>query len=194
MIPSHLQNYLELFARTGEPEIPSLKMIQLLSIPGTDLPGFFNLNVRRQAAARDYLKLWLDNGLDAILMPPAAHTTVPHDTWNRATYTGLWNYLDYPAVIIPVDTVCESDVVDDPSNAKYGAEDAKLYSLCMWSPPAGFLEELMLIYYSLLFSIDTGPELYKNAPIAVQLVGYRYADEKLVSTAALVDSIVNGAQ
>jgi amidase len=47
------------------------------------------------------------------------------------TYTGLWNYLDYPAVVIPVDKVQESDSVDDPSNAKYGAEDATLYSLCM---------------------------------------------------------------
>ncbi|KAF7560568.1 hypothetical protein G7046_g3584 [Stylonectria norvegica] len=155
------ENYLELFARTGEPPIPSLTGCQLLSIPGTDLPGFFNLNVRRQAAARDYLKVWLDNEIDAILMPPAAHTTVPHDTWSTVSYTCLWNYLDYPAIIIPVDTVNESDVVDHISNAKYGTEDAKVYSLY------------------------TGPELYKDAPIAVQLVGYRYRDEALLSTAPL---------
>jgi amidase len=42
--------------------------------------------------------------------------------------------------------------------------------------------------------LDTGPELYKDAPICVQLVGYRYADEALANTAALVDSIVNGAK
>jgi len=42
--------------------------------------------------------------------------------------------------------------------------------------------------------IDTGPELYKNAPICVQLVGYRYADEALMHTASLVDSIVNGTE
>ncbi|KAJ4375772.1 hypothetical protein N0V83_001049 [Neocucurbitaria cava] len=95
------ENYLELFARTGEPEVPAVKAIGLLSITGTDLRGFFDLNVRRQAAARDYLRIFLDNNIDAILMPPAPHTAVPLDQWTTASYTGLWNYLDYPAVIIP---------------------------------------------------------------------------------------------
>ncbi|EXJ73118.1 uncharacterized protein A1O5_04267 [Cladophialophora psammophila CBS 110553] len=164
------ENYLELFARTGEPEIPSVKAIGLNSFPATDLRGFFDLNVRRQAAARSYLKLFRDNCIDAILMPPAQHTALPLDKWTTATYTGLWNYLDYPAIVIPVDTVCESDVVDDPSSAKYGAEDAHVYSLY------------------------TGPEDYKDAPICVQLIGYRYADEALANTAALVESIVNGTK
>ncbi|KAH0845096.1 hypothetical protein AYO21_01644 [Fonsecaea monophora] len=162
------ENYLELFARTGEPEVPSVKAIGINTFPGTDLRGFFGLNVRRQAAAREYLRLFLDNSLDAILMPPAQHTAVPLDQWTTATYTGLWNYLDYPAVVIPVDTVCESDVVDELSNARFGAEDARMYSLY------------------------TGPEDYKDAPISVQLVGYRYCDEALANTAARVDSIING--
>jgi len=97
----------------------------------TDLRGFFDLNVRRQAAARNYQRLFRDNGLDAILMPPAPHTALPPDQWTSVTYTGLWNYLDYPAVVIPVDTIRETDLADDISNAKYGAEDARLYSLCI---------------------------------------------------------------
>lgn len=101
---------------------------------GTDLRGFFDLNVRRQAAARDYQRLFRDNSLDAILMPPAPHTAVPLDRWSTITYTGLWNYLDYPAIVMPVDTVCDSDLVDDLSNAKYGTEDARMYSLCVYSP------------------------------------------------------------
>ena len=90
--------------------------------------------MRRQAAAREYLQLFRGNGLDAILMPPAPHTSLPLDQWTSATYTGLWNYLDYPAVVIPVDTVCESDLADDVGNAKYGAEDARMYSLCTRLP------------------------------------------------------------
>ncbi|KAL2426979.1 Amidase [Exophiala dermatitidis] len=164
------ENYLNLFARTGEPEIPSLQAIGLNSFPGTDLRGFFELNVRRQAATRNYLRLFRDNAIDAILMPPAPHTAVPLDRWTTASYTGLWNYLDYPALVIPVDTVNESDdVVDDLGNAKYGAEDERVYSLY------------------------TGPQDYKDAPICVQLVGYRYKDEALLNIAALVDSIVRGS-
>jgi amidase len=106
---------------------------------GTDLPGFFALNVRRRAAARTYLKLFRDNRIDAILMPPAPHTAVPLDKWTTATYTGLWNYLDHPAVVIPVGTVREIDVVDDISNAKYGAEDVRMYSLCEYAgTPSSF--------------------------------------------------------
>ena len=63
-------------------------------------------------------------------MPPAPHTALPLDQWTTASYTGLWNYLDYPAIVIPVDTVRESDVADEISNAKYGADDARLYGLC----------------------------------------------------------------
>jgi amidase len=40
-------------------------------------------------------------------------------------------------------------------------------------------------------SLDTGPEFYKDAPIAIQLVGYRYRDEALTNTATIVDSIIN---
>ncbi|KAJ4322426.1 hypothetical protein N0V94_002413 [Neodidymelliopsis sp. IMI 364377] len=173
------KNYSELFARTGEPEIPSLKAIGLLSMTGTDLRGFFDLNVRRQAAMREYQQLFRSNGIDAIIMPPAPHTALPLDKWTTASYTGLWNYLDYPAVVIPVDTVCEADVADDVSNATYGDEDARLYSLSDHWPAT---------------PTDTGPELYKDAPICVQLVGYRYADEALMHTAALVDAIVNGTK
>jgi amidase len=126
----HMQCYTELFARTSEPVIPSLEAFGLLSAPGTDLHGFFDLNVRRQAAAREYLEIFRNNNLDAILMPPGPHTAVPHDKWLVASYTGIWNYLDYPAVVLPVDKVRATDLADDLGNAKYGAEDARVYSLC----------------------------------------------------------------
>ncbi|RYC62928.1 hypothetical protein CHU98_g3286 [Xylaria longipes] len=156
------------FGRTGEPLVPSLKRVDILLLkPGNTLRGLFDLNVRRAKAAKSYLELFRDNNLDAILMPPAPHTAVPLDTWSTITYTGLWNYLDYPAVVIPVDRVREEDSADDVSNAKFGDEDAQLYGLY------------------------TGPELYKDAPICVQLVGYRHADEALANSAAVLDRIIN---
>ncbi|KAH8890689.1 putative fatty-acid amide hydrolase [Thozetella sp. PMI_491] len=161
-------HYYEQFARTGEPAIPSLEGSGLLSMPGTTLQGLLDLNVRRAEAAKTYLKLFCDNSLDAILMPPAPHTAVPLDTWSTVTYTGLWNYLDYPAIVIPVDQVRDIDCADDLSNAKFGPDDEKVYRLY------------------------TGPEQYKGAPVSIQLVGYRYRDEALTNTAAILDSIING--
>ncbi|KAL7907459.1 amidase signature domain-containing protein [Trichoderma velutinum] len=160
--------YLEQLNRTGEPLVPSLEALGLFSGQKTTLQGFFDLNVRREEAARTYLRLFRDNNLDAILMPPAPHTAVPLDTWTTITCTGLWNYLDYPAVVIPVDVVTDSDYIDDTSNAKYGHRDAELYKL-----------------YS-------GPEHYKGLPVAVQVVGYRHQDEALTATAGILDSIING--
>ena len=63
-------------------------------------------------------------------MPPAPHTALPLDCWTTATYTSLWNYLDYPAIVIPVDEVRNIDSADDLSNAKFGPDDEQLYSLC----------------------------------------------------------------
>ncbi|KAH6884278.1 amidase [Thelonectria olida] len=167
MLPGS-EHYYEQFGRTGEPVIPSLKANGLLSKTGTTLAGFFELNVRRAEAAKEYLSLFRDNNIHAIVMPPAPHTSVPLDTWTNATCTGLWNYLDYPATVLPVDEVLKSDHADDPKNAKYGPEDEKLYRLY------------------------TGPKDYEGLPVCIQVVGYRHADQALANTATILDSIVNG--
>lgn len=150
------------------------------------MQGFFDLNVRRAEAAKTYLKLFRDNDLDAILMPPAPHTALPLDCWTTATYTGLWNYLDYPAIVIPVDQVRDIDSADDLSNAKFGLDDEQLYSLCRHHFLPKFLR-LKLTHAS----IDTGPEQYKGAPVCIQVVGYRHKDEALIKAAAVLDSIIN---
>jgi amidase len=41
------------------------------------------------------------------------------------------------------------------------------------------------------FPPDTGPDLYKGAPVCVQVVGYRHADEALANTVTVLDSIIN---
>ena len=42
-----------------------------------------------------------------------------------------------------------------------------------------------------IFPIDTGPEEYKDAPVAVQVVGYRHRDEALIKVAETLNSIIN---
>jgi hypothetical protein len=45
--------------------------------------------------------------------------------------TGLWNYLDCPAAIIPFGKVLETDVAELADKvAKFGAKDAEMYELC----------------------------------------------------------------
>ena len=171
--------------------MPSLAALGLLSKPAATLKSFFDLNVRRAEATRTYLRLFLDNSLDVILMPAAPHTALPWDTWTNATYTALWNYLDYPAVVIPMDVVTDSDSMDDPNNAKYGPSDMELYRQCMYNHD-GRLSTSTSGTDAFLSQIDTGPEHYKGLPIAVQVIGYRHQDEELIAAAEILDSIING--
>ncbi len=79
-----------------------------------------------------YNEIWKAHKLDAIMLPPAPFTAVPHDEWGPINYTVPWNYLDYPACVIPVGHVSAEDVRD--GNAKYGAEDVAVYDLCKFMP------------------------------------------------------------
>lgn len=149
------------------------------------------MNVRRAEAAKNYLKLFRDNEIDVILMPPAAHTAVPLDQWTKAAYNCLWNYLDYPAIVVPTDHVRGTDSADDVSNAQFGAEDEKLYSLCTWVP-------FLLVHFRMLkltlASTDTDPVQYKDAPLGILVVGYKHKDEALLKAAAVIDLILNKVQ
>lgn len=117
---------------------------------------------RAQTAYRD---LWVDNKLDAIVNLLAPHTAPPLDTW-AAAGQALWNLVDYPSCIIPTGEVEEGDVVDKA--AKYGPADEKMYALY------------------------TGPDDYKGAPTAIQLIGMRQEDQNLALLACVVDGILNG--
>ena len=88
----------------------------------------FELNVARGLARKMVHKIWKENNLDCILTLPAPHTAVPFDKWSAVTYTCIFNYLDYPAFVLPVGRVQMSDVKD--GEAKFGEIDAKVYSMC----------------------------------------------------------------
>jgi Asp-tRNA(Asn)/Glu-tRNA(Gln) amidotransferase A subunit family amidase len=81
--------------RSGEPPIYSLRT------SGPDysdhkfaLEELFDLNVARLEFVAAWEKVWLENELDAIIMPGAANTAVPHDTYGHPPYTVLWNLVD----------------------------------------------------------------------------------------------------
>jgi hypothetical protein len=49
--------------------------------------------------------------------------------------TGLWNYLDYPAAIVPVGKVLVTDVATQPAEeiARFGQKDIDMYRSCtLW--------------------------------------------------------------
>ncbi|KAH8649195.1 amidase [Xylariales sp. PMI_506] len=164
------QHSISLLKEKGEPAIPSVEKSGFLTF-GDWIPmsGYYELNRRRQAVWESYRKLWRshEGGIDAVIMPPAPHTAVPLDAWSTASYTAIFNLLDYPAMTIPVGTVKAEDLADEASNAVYGEADQSLYKLY------------------------TEPNDYAGVPVAIQVVGKRQNDQAFAEACLLIDSIVN---
>ncbi|KAH0386777.1 amidase, partial [Aureobasidium melanogenum] len=157
----------DLIKEGKEPQVESVKRVNLAAIPKSSMQGYMDLTAGRRKLQAVYHKFWLDNQLDAIMLPGAPQTATRFDEWGPINYTMLWNFLDYPATIIPTGRVRESDMADDMDSALYGEQDLENYKL----------------YDS--------PETYKDAPLSVQVVGMRQEDEALAEVVGLVDNILN---
>jgi amidase len=148
------------------------------------MQGFMDLTAARRKLQAAYHDLWYANDLDAIMLPGAPQTATRFDEWGPITCTVLWNFLDYPATIIPTGRVRESDVADGEDSVLYGEQDLKHYKLCEWS-------RADLTKQSANTFLDDSPGTYKDAPLSVQIVGMKQEDEALAGVVDLVDSILN---
>ncbi|KAF8221180.1 amidase [Tricholoma matsutake] len=126
---------------------------------------------RKGDIRQEYLEYWeasvsvtgTGRPVDAIICPVAPFTAPPHGKNRNTQYTTVWNVLDYPAVVIPVSKV-------DPNLDK-----AK--------PPHAFLSRTDKAHYE-----TYTPEVYANAPIAVQIVARTLEEEALIAMSEIVDT------
>ena len=128
------QSTKSILEEAGEDYIASFKLYWYtdgkLSPPLSSLQDYWALRHARNLLKDTYQKLWIDQGLDAIVMPNAPTTATVHDTWLSASFTMLWNVLDYPAITIPTGSVTNTDLADDIDNAIYGPLDRENYQMC----------------------------------------------------------------
>lgn len=61
----------------------------------------YDINLQRRKALKVFHDIFIENDLDAFVMPTYQATAVPHDTYGRIIYSVLPNLLDYPAAQIP---------------------------------------------------------------------------------------------
>lgn len=109
-----------------------------------------------------YAKAWTDSAaddgqeIDVILCPPSFGAATPHDQSKYWPYTSHWNLLDYPGAVFPVTTV---DPEKDPKDESYVPQnDQDRFCYEMYSP-----------------------EVYKDAPVSLQVIGRRNFDEKVLA-------------
>ncbi len=70
------------------------------------------LEDKKTAFQRMYIKKWVDSGIDAIICPVLPWVAYSPKTWVKSKqsvgYTAIWNFLSYSALAIPVATAIKS--------------------------------------------------------------------------------------
>ncbi|KAF8904721.1 amidase signature domain-containing protein [Gymnopilus junonius] len=179
------EDYRVTTAPTGEPVIATMELaVDNPNLIVTDTPTFrplaegisaydlWQVQRTRRDLRQEYLDHW--NGsvaltgtgrpVDAIISPCAPYVAPPHGKNKTASYTMIWNALDYTALVLP------SGLFADP------VLDVK-------KPAHAFFNDLDKANYDLY-----DPATFKGAPISIQLIGRTLDEEAVIAMGEIVDS------
>ncbi|KAH9929662.1 amidase [Fomitopsis serialis] len=163
----------------GEPMVPQSEWV-LRQVPNDGKPftvaETFKLNRAREEFRSKVVAHWNDAGrtaagssIDAILSPVSPTLAPPHDTTRWWGYTSYWNLMDFPAVVFPT--------------GKFRAQDYTPLDVSgepvSCTRPRSAMEEYIKKQWA--------PETYDNAPVALQLIGRRLNEERLLGMLSIVE-------
>jgi len=156
-----------------EPATPSL----LPRTGGLTAYQLWQVQKERRDIRTTYLEHWNDTAkstgtgrpVDAIICPVAPFAAPPHGRFSYPYYTVVWNALDYTVSILPVTTV-------DP------AIDAK-------QPRENFIDAVDQAVHDMY-----EPEVYRDAPVGLQLVGRTLEEEGVIAMTEIVDAALKVAK
>lgn len=158
----------------GEPFIPHVEKLVNRGQP-ISVYEYWQLNRRKFALQQAYLEKWNSirtadgRAVDAIIMPPMPHTSVPHGGCRWVGYTKVWNFLDYSALVIPGGKVSQEDLSVPWEHEARGEVDE--WSLKLWAAEKTEMARLEL-------------------PVGVQIVGRRLEEEKVLGIGKVVDDLL----
>ncbi|OAQ71710.1 amidase [Purpureocillium lilacinum] len=159
----------------NEPIFPAAK--RLLDNPIVQrrmVQEVWQFNKARDAYRVAYLRKWAETAketesgrpIDVLICPVAGLNGMPHDVMPWWGYAAQWNLLDYPCGVLPAGTVLESD------------EYPKGYE-----PVNDLDRENMNLYDN---------KMYRDMPVAIQVVGPTHEDEKVLGAMSIIDEVVKG--
>lgn len=159
---------LSILEETQEPvmELSKFIMTENPNVRPLAIADLLALNVEKQVYRSEYNEHWAKSGIDVLVCPAGPGAAQPHATTKYWGYTSQWNLLDYPGITFPVTYV---DQEKDKPFTDY--------------TPLNETDEMYFKRYS--------PEVYKDAPIALQLVTPRNEDELLIETMKLVEKALS---
>ncbi|TCD62072.1 hypothetical protein EIP91_007512 [Steccherinum ochraceum] len=180
-----LEDYDTVTSITGEPLIETMLAEASGEIAKTNFRptgnasvsayGLWQLQKAKLRLRQEYLAMWEETAkttgtgrpVDAIISPVAPYAAPPHGMNSDASYTSIYNVLDYPSFVFPVTRV-------DP------VKDAK-------KPPHKFLSEEDEDNYKLY-----DPKTFFNAPVNLQLSGRTQEEEAVIAMTEIVDAALKG--
>lgn len=159
----------------GEPFIPHVERLVNRGEP-ISVYQYWQLNKKKIELQQAYLEKWdsirsenTGKKADIILMPPMPHTSVPHGSCRWVGYTKVWNFLDYPALVIPGGSVCKEDVAEPWAFETYGSEDE--WNKKLWE--------------------DHGEQMASlGLPVGLQIVGRKLEEEKVLAAGKVLDDLL----
>ncbi|OQE81408.1 hypothetical protein PENNAL_c0041G10579 [Penicillium nalgiovense] len=147
---------------SGEPQAPEIVCNENgIQMTASEIAA---LNVAKREYQKQYMDYWhstaevTDTGrpVDALICPLAPHAAVIPSEFKSVGYTGFVNVLDYTSLAIPV-TFADKEI-----DVRSAAESVNDSEPIQW---------------------DYDAEAYDGAPVAVQLVGRRLQEEKMLTLA-----------
>ena len=165
--PDGGEEELSIFAESGESLRPLTNWIlhENPCVKNLSMKEFYYWQEERESYRREYASLWNEREIDIIICPAGPGVAPKHNTARYWGYTALWNLLDYPALVMPVTQVDKDvDLVD------------KTYK-----PGKGKDKENWVLY---------DKEASDGLPVALQIVGRRFDDEKVVAFAEWLEKTI----
>lgn len=165
---------------SGEPVVPRIATGSPASFLST--PEVCANHLVRANIAEEYNSLWARFGLDAILVPAVAHPAPPHGKYVSNSYATIYNMLDYAVGSVPVTKV---DLQRDVAPKEWYERES--YSRIEREKfPYDWGDEEMKGLY-------TGPDVYRDSPVGVQIVCRRLREEKLVGILKEVEVLLGAS-
>ncbi|KAK6085993.1 hypothetical protein SCUP515_00354 [Seiridium cupressi] len=170
------EDVLKDFKLSGEPWVPQVDVVAK-SQPQATASDIAAVNRQLREKRKEYLDYWnstksatgTGRPVDAFVSPCAPFTAALKSKYDYYGYSMYVNGLDLPGIVIPITT---ADRAIDVPDASY--------------QPVSELDKKIQDYYD--------PEIYHGAPVALQLVGRRFQEEKLLAIAEWFGGHINGIQ
>jgi len=162
-------------AAGGEPFIPHVEALVNRG-KAISVYDYWQLNKKKLELQKRYLDLWNSTKsdssrkpIDVLLTPVMPHSAVPHRKCRWVGYTKVFNFVDYPAVVLPAGEV--SQELDSEAAKKMNEYE-----------PRNTLDE----WNWKTFDLDT----MDGMPVGIQIVARRLQEEKALGAATVIDSIL----